>query len=264
MRPGRFQVVVPVHRPNQDLYIVYRIGSGPPNTMDTLGVLEARKRFPELLDRAREGEETLISRHGHPVAALVPLWRRHRPQRQALLSLKGSGRACWPDPLPRAPSQPGPIQPLNSTANLAFGSAVAIDATALIPYLRGDASSRHQEPLIAAIAAGHWRGVLSMATLMTLVEGPLRLGDEVLAARYEAVFSDPTAWTLVSLTPQVALAAARLQRPGTEPELGPAPDLDPDVALELASALHGGAAAMISRDPRLLASLPLPSRPPLP
>ena len=199
--------------------------------MDTLGVLEARKRFPELLDRAHGGEETLISRHGHPVAALI--------------GLKGSGRACGPDPLP--PSQPWPIQPLESTSSLALGSAVAVDATVLIPYLRGDASSRHQKPLIAAIAAGHWRGVLSMATLMTLMEGPLRLGDEVLAARYEAVFSDPTAWTLVSLTPKVALAAARLQRA-----------MVPEVALELASALQGGATAMISRDPRLLAALPLP------
>ncbi len=222
--------------------------------MDTLGVLEARKRFPELLDRAHGGEETLISRHGHPVAALVPLWRRHRPQRQALISLKGSGRTCWPDPLPL--NQPGPIQPLDSAASLALGSAVAIDATVLIPYLRGDTSSRRSEPLIASIAAGRWRGVLSMATLMTLMEGPLRLGDEALAARYEAVFSDPTAWTLVSLTAQVALAAARLQRPGCHPAMAP------EVALELASALQGGATAMISRDPRLLAALPHPA--PLP
>ena len=204
--------------------------------MDTLGVLEARKRFPELLDRAHGGEETLISRHGHPVAALI--------------GLKGSGRACGPDPLP--PSQPWPIQPLESSPSQALGSAVAVDATVLIPYLRGDASSRHSEPLIAAIAAGRWRGVLSMATLMTLMEGPLRLGDEALAARYEAVFSDPTAWTLVSITPQVALAAARLQRPG--PHIAMAPE----VALELASALQGSATAMISRDPRLLAALPLP------
>jgi prevent-host-death family protein len=227
--------------------------------MHTLGVLEARKRFPELLDRAREGEETLIARHGHPVAALVPLWRRHRAQRQALLALKGSGRACWPDPLP-PPTAGGrrPIEPLEGVGALALGSAVAIDATVLIPWLRGDASGRRHEPLIAAIAAGHWRGVLSMATLRTLVEGPLLQGDEALAARYEAVFSDPAAWTLVSLTPQVALAAARLQRPGTGPALGP------DGALELASALHGGATAMISRDPRLLASLPLPAGPPLP
>ncbi|MEA5415437.1 type II toxin-antitoxin system Phd/YefM family antitoxin [Synechococcus sp. BA-132 BA5] len=182
--------------------------------MDTLGVLEARKRFPELLDRAHGVEETLISRHGHPVAALVPLWRRHRPQRQALIGLKGSGRACGPDPLP--PSQPWPIQPLESTSSLALGSAVAVDATVLIPYLRGDASSRHSEPLIAAIAAGHWRGVLSMATLMTLMEGPLRLGHE-------------------------ALAAARLQRPGSHTAM--APTTAPEVALELASALQGGATA---------------------
>ena len=61
----------------------------------------------------------------------------------------------------------------------------------------------------------------------------------------------------MSLTPQVALAAARLQRPGLHAAVAP------DVALELASALQGGATAMISRDPRLLAALPLPA-PPLP
>lgn len=226
--------------------------------MHTLGVLEARKRFPELLDRARDGEETLIARHGHPVAALVPLWRHHRAQRQALLALKGSGRACWPDHRPPDAGGGGGLEPLNSDATLALGSAVAIDATALIPWLRGEAGGRRHDPLIAAIAAGHWRGVLSMATLRTLVEGPLLRGDETLAARYEAVFSDPAAWTLVSLTPQVALAAARLQRPGSGEALGP------EAALELASALHGGATAMISRDLRLLATLPLPARPPLP
>ncbi len=224
--------------------------------METLGVLEARRRFPELLDRARGGEETLISRHGHPVAALVPLSRRHRPQRQALLSLKGSGRSCWPEAPGQRASRSTPMQPLGSGASLTLGAAVAIDATVLIAYLRGKASRRHEEPLIEAIAAGQWRGVLSMHTLMTLVQGPLRQGDGALAARYEAVFSDPAAWTLVSLTPQVALAAARLQRPGTQAEM------EPDVALELASALQGGATAMISRDPRLLAALPLP--PPLP
>jgi prevent-host-death family protein len=230
--------------------------------MPTLGVLEARKRFPELLDRARDGEETLIARHGHPVAALVPLWRRHRAQRQALLALKGSGRDCWPDPLPPPAGGSGPLEPLEGTTTLPLGSAVAIDATVLIPWLRGDAGARRHDPLIAAIAAGHWRGVMSMATLRTLVAGPLRLGDEILAARYEAVLSDPAAWTLVSVTPQVALAAARLQRSGATTATGT--ELAPEVALELASALHGGATAMISRDPRLLASLPPPARPPLP
>jgi prevent-host-death family protein len=225
--------------------------------MQTLGVLEARRRFPELLERAHQGEETLISRHGHPLAALVPLARRHRPQRQALLGLRGSGRACWPKPLQRHLGKPGPIQPLGSRADLTLGAAVAIDATVLIPYLRGEPSSRRHEPLIESIAAGHWRGVLSMHTLLTLLQGPLRLGDELLAARYEAVFSDPAAWTLVSLTPQLTLAAARLQRPGSQAAL------DPDIALELASALQGGATAMISRDPRLLAALPLPEHPPL-
>jgi len=196
------------------MHTLYRLWISP-RPMHTLGVLEARKRFPELLERARQGEETLISRHGHPVAALVPLWRRSRPQRQALLALKGSGRHCWPEFRPHTAGRAGPGLPLEGTTTLPLGSAVAIDATVLIPYLRGDATGRAHEPLVESIAAGHWRGVLSMRTLLRLVQGPLRQGDEILAARYEAVFCDPAAWTLVSLTPQVVLAATRLQRPAT-------------------------------------------------
>jgi prevent-host-death family protein len=33
-------------------------------------VAEAKNRLPELIDRALEGEEIVITRHGHPVAEL--------------------------------------------------------------------------------------------------------------------------------------------------------------------------------------------------
>lgn len=40
---------------------------------DTVGAYEAKTHFSELLDRAAAGEEITITKHGHPVAKLVPL-----------------------------------------------------------------------------------------------------------------------------------------------------------------------------------------------
>jgi prevent-host-death family protein len=60
------------------------------------GAEEARNQLPELLAAAERGRSTVITRHGRPVAAIVPMddftsSRRQRP----LLSLRGSGRGLW-------------------------------------------------------------------------------------------------------------------------------------------------------------------------
>lgn len=219
--------------------------------MQELGVLEARRQLPQLIQRARGGEQTLITRHGHPVAALVPLNQRVLPLKQALLALEGSGHGCWPRTDAAAHRLAGPpLPPWARLSSLPIGSSLALDASVLIPWLRGDPRpSRTMGSLIEGIALGRWRGVLSMATLATLIGGPLRQGDGVLAARYERVFTDPAGWTLVSLTPGIVIAASRLEHGAGH---GPAE------ALELASAIEGGATAMISLDPLLRAGLPLP------
>ena len=60
------------------------------------GAEEARNRLPELLDAAENGRATVITRHGHAVAALVPIGiYESRRQQQSLLSLVGSGRGLW-------------------------------------------------------------------------------------------------------------------------------------------------------------------------
>ncbi|MEB3353558.1 MAG: type II toxin-antitoxin system prevent-host-death family antitoxin, partial [Cyanobacteriota bacterium] len=41
--------------------------------VEALGSEAARRRLPELLERARRGEPTVIQKHGVAVAALVPL-----------------------------------------------------------------------------------------------------------------------------------------------------------------------------------------------
>lgn len=40
--------------------------------MDTVGVLEAKTHLSALLERAERGESIAITRHGRPVARLVP------------------------------------------------------------------------------------------------------------------------------------------------------------------------------------------------
>ena len=41
--------------------------------MDVVGAFEAKTHFAELLDRVCEGESITITRHGKPVAQLVPI-----------------------------------------------------------------------------------------------------------------------------------------------------------------------------------------------
>ena len=46
--------------------------------MDTVGVYEAKTRLPKLLDQVERGATITITRHGKPVARLVPV-AGHRP-----------------------------------------------------------------------------------------------------------------------------------------------------------------------------------------
>ena len=60
------------------------------------GAEEARNQLPDLLDAAEKGKSTIITRHGRPVAALVPMEAYEGALRQEALSpLAGSGRGLW-------------------------------------------------------------------------------------------------------------------------------------------------------------------------
>ena len=235
---------------NPSLYRLHRSAS-PHETMQELGVLEARQRFPELLRRARGGEETLITRHGTPVAALVPLRHRLRPMREALLSLRGTGSRCWPERnqmreqrhQTREPGRTRPPQGIDPLL-LPHGALLGLDASVIVPFLRDEAPlAGLYAPVLEGVAMGRWRGVLSMATLSRLIGGALAAGRDDLAERWQGVFCDPAGWVLVDTTPQVIATAARLEHRGG---LAAAP------ALELASALQGGATLMISHEPAAL------------
>ena len=46
--------------------------------MERIGASEARRHLPRLLDRVAQGESLTITRHGKPVARLVPI--AHDPE----------------------------------------------------------------------------------------------------------------------------------------------------------------------------------------
>ncbi len=60
------------------------------------GAEEARNQLPHLLDEAEKGRSTVITKHGRPVAALVPIEAYDAAVRQEPLTpLAGSGRGLW-------------------------------------------------------------------------------------------------------------------------------------------------------------------------
>jgi prevent-host-death family protein len=60
------------------------------------GAEDARNQLPDLLEAAEKGHSTIITRHGRPVAALVPIEAYGATVHQhPLLPLAGSGRGLW-------------------------------------------------------------------------------------------------------------------------------------------------------------------------
>jgi prevent-host-death family protein len=60
------------------------------------GAEEARNQLPDLLAAAEKGQSTIITKHGRPVAALVPIGAYDAAARQQpLVPVGGSGRGLW-------------------------------------------------------------------------------------------------------------------------------------------------------------------------
>ena len=59
---------------------------------EELGVADAKRRFSELIDRVQRGERFVVSRHGRPAVALVPLHEQGstRAAPQGLAAVAGS------------------------------------------------------------------------------------------------------------------------------------------------------------------------------
>ena len=60
------------------------------------GAEEARSQLPELLTAAQQGRQTIITRHGRPVAILSPVSASgEAPGQRSLLPLAGSARGLY-------------------------------------------------------------------------------------------------------------------------------------------------------------------------
>jgi prevent-host-death family protein len=62
----------------------------------TCGAEQARAHLPELLDDAHQGSSTIITKHGRPYAALVPVAQATPARRvSSILKLKGTVAGLW-------------------------------------------------------------------------------------------------------------------------------------------------------------------------
>ena len=66
----------------------------------TVSLYEAKTRLSHLVDRALRGEQVVITRHGRPVARLVPAVRPRPPRRLGALRGKIRVAADFDVPLP--------------------------------------------------------------------------------------------------------------------------------------------------------------------
>lgn len=65
-----------------------------------INVYAAKTQLSKLIDRAMDGEEVIITRHGRPVARLGPVGRRGKPRPLGLLAGEIRMRKDFDEPLP--------------------------------------------------------------------------------------------------------------------------------------------------------------------
>ena len=56
--------------------------------MKQVGVYEAKTHLPRLLDEVEQGETITITRHGRPVARVVPVRGRQRNVKEAIAAIR--------------------------------------------------------------------------------------------------------------------------------------------------------------------------------
>lgn len=62
------------------------------------GLEQARAQLPHIASEAVAGHTSVITRHGKPVAVVVPVeqWRAQQVRQASILALRGTGRGLWP------------------------------------------------------------------------------------------------------------------------------------------------------------------------
>ncbi len=128
----------------------------------------------------------------------------------------------------------------NLAAALSDHNRLGLDTSIFIYHLE-----RHPRyfpmthPLLAGVEAGQWNACTSVVTLMELTVRPWQLGQPEIARRYEAALTQFPNLMLLDVTPGIARQAAQLR---AQYRLRPAD------ALQLATALVGGATLFVTND----------------
>jgi len=117
---------------------------------------------------------------------------------------------------------------------------LAIDTAPISYWLEGHPRLADRfAPVFEAAAAGAAQIVISTVTLAEVLCGPLRTGNELLAAQYREALTRSAGWQVLPLDVDVAVEAARI-RSVYRLRL-------PD-AIQVATAIRSGAAALVTHD----------------
>ena len=117
---------------------------------------------------------------------------------------------------------------------------ITVDSAAIIYVLEDhpEFASRYA-PLFEGAESGDYELVISAVTLLEVLTGPLRTGDEELADRYRRTLTTGPAWRVVEVDADVAHRAARI-RARSRLRLAD--------AVQMATALESSSIALVTHD----------------
>ena len=120
------------------------------------------------------------------------------------------------------------------------GALVVVDTAPIVYFLEDHRTLAPRfSDLFERAAAGDLGIAISTITLAQVISGPLAAGNEVLVETYRTALTEGHGWTVVPVTEQVAVAAARF-RAKYRLKL-------PD-AIQLATVVTTGAHALVTHD----------------
>jgi predicted nucleic acid-binding protein len=129
---------------------------------------------------------------------------------------------------------------LDLVAAIPSGGLVVVDSAPIIYFLEDHRTlAARFAALFERAAAGDVGIAISAITLAEVLAGPLRAGHEVLAETYRTALTQGQGWSVVPVTEQIAVSAARF-RATYRLKL-------PD-ALQVATVLAIGAYALVTHD----------------
>lgn len=128
---------------------------------------------------------------------------------------------------------------VNLAKRIPDGATVLVDTNPLVYLFEGHKLAARFESIFADIDGGRIQALITPITLAEVLGGPLRAGKEALATRYRQALTASFGWSLRELDADIAVLAARLRMIHR---------LKLPDAIQLATAVHEGCAALITHD----------------